>query len=196
MTSKSLKLTIATAISCAVMLTALEAGQATAAEVAAETANHVTTEKTAAAIERVMTSIKAAKKPLPAWALDLALRAYDTYKTIRNGEKVEEVQREVLSVLKVVDDIKEQIEAGRELTDREFRLTRELLDAHARRLTDLADRVDRLEPRVDGIEAALKAQHSKAAASALFNRVCKEPQHVWRPSQRACLHVSEAGPRR
>ena len=42
------------------------------------------------------------------------------------------MQREVLAVLTVVAEIKVQVEAGRELTDREFRLTRECRDRAGR----------------------------------------------------------------
>ena len=117
-------------------------------------------------------------------------RACQTYKTYRNRQKVEEVQREVLSVLKVVAEIKVQVKAGRELTDREFRLTRELLDVHSRRLDD------RLEPRVDDLEVSNARRDRAGREWVRFNRVCKEAERVWRPSLGKCIHVSIAGLRR
>lgn len=160
-----------------------------------ESATKASDETVASTIERTMRGIEFAKKPLPAWALDMAMRAYGTWKTYRNGQKVEEVQREVLAALKVIDDVRRQVEAGREMTDREVRLTRELLDAHDRRLADLAGRLDRLEPRIDGLEVAFAAHIANFKAWLWYNRVCKQSEYVWRPRLGKCVHVSVAGTR-
>ena len=76
-------------------------------------------------IEGLMSTIKASKKPLPVWAIDMAMRAYETWKIYQNGQKVEKVQRVVLSVLEHVAEIKDQVETGRAMSEREYRLTRE-----------------------------------------------------------------------
>ena len=44
-----------------------------------------------------------------------------------------------------VDQIRQIIERGDALSAQEYRLTRELLDAHERRLNDLSPRVERIE---------------------------------------------------
>lgn len=196
MTSKAPKHTTAIALAGLIAIGLLGAVEAEAAEIAPALARQATTEKTSAVIERIMRSIKSAKKPLPAWAIELALRAYEAYKAYRNGQKLDEVQFEVQSVLEAVADIKDHVEAGREFTDREFRLTRELLDAHRRRLDDLTIHLERLEPRVDALQISVINQIARAKAWARFNRVCREPEFVWRPSLGRCVHVSEAGSRR
>ena len=141
------------------LLPLVAAGLFFAQEVAAQTAPRearlppAATDRAATrAIDDMMARIKASRKPLPAWALDLAMRAYDVYKTYQNGKRVgavekraDDIEREVLAILKVVIDVQAQVEAGQEMTDREFRLTRELLDAHSRHLDDLAGRLSRIE---------------------------------------------------
>ncbi len=114
-------------------------------------------------IEQTMGAIKAAKKPLPAWAIELALRAYDVYKTYRNGQKVQDVQREVLAVLQAVAEIKVQVDAGREMTDREFRLTREFLDTHDARLSDLTRRVDDVERTTRALQIEVRGWRAHGA---------------------------------
>ena len=64
------------------------------------------------------------------------MRAADLVKTYSNGKRVGEVEVEVKSIMRILGDVKADIEAGREMTDREFRLTRELLDTHRLRLTE------------------------------------------------------------
>jgi hypothetical protein len=130
-----------------------------AQEVAAQSATHEARLPLATAdgmsartVDELMARIKSSKKPLPAWALDLAMRAYVVYKTYHNGKRVgvvekraDEIEREVSSILKVVAGIQAQVEAGQEMTDREYRLTRDLLDVHGHRLDDLTGRVAHLE---------------------------------------------------
>ncbi len=144
---------------------------------------------TQTAIERLWSAINSANKPLPAWAIDVALRAYTAYKTYRNGKKVEEVRRQTLITLQIVADLKEQLEAGRELTEREYKLTRELLDAQMRVLDVLGVRVTLLEREAARARARARAWH-------YFNRVCNQAEMVWRPEQAKCLHISVAGQRR
>jgi len=103
-------------------------------------------------VDMAMKRIRGFRSSLPAWALEIALRAYNAYQTYRNGERVEEVRAEVLATLKVIAELKADVEAGREMSDREYRLTRELLDtrlAHIETLISaLSSRVDELERRV------------------------------------------------
>ena len=73
-------------------------------------------------IDNLMAVIKSSKKPIPVWAIDMAMRAYNTWKTYKNGQQVEEVQQEVLYVIKLVAEIKAQVEDGHEMTEREYRL--------------------------------------------------------------------------
>jgi hypothetical protein len=60
-------------------------------------------------------------------------------------------QREVIAVLKLATDVRDQAEAGHEMTEREYRLPRELLDAQARR-RDYSKRFRQLEQRADQLE--------------------------------------------
>ncbi len=117
------------------------------------------------AIEKLMSVINGAKKPLPAWALDTAMKAYKTYKTYKNGEKVEEVQQAVLAVLKTVAEIKTDVDAGRELSDKEYRRTRDLLDTQGLRLGDLEVRVDRVEKATRETAARLRAWQQRTEAA-------------------------------
>jgi hypothetical protein len=103
-------------------------------------------------IESLMIVISGSTKPLPVWAVDIAMRAYDIWKTYENGQKVNEVQREVLSVLQLVVRIKDQVEMGQEMSEREYWLTRELLDAHVRRLDDHARRIRALQTLMEDLE--------------------------------------------
>lgn len=141
------------------LLPLVAAGLFFAQEVAAQTAPRearlppVASDRTETrTIDELMARIKASKKPLPAWAVDLAMRAYEVYKTHQNGKRVgavekraDDIERQVMTILRVVTEVQAQVEAGQEMTDREFRLTRELLDAHSGRLDDLAGRVSRIE---------------------------------------------------
>ncbi|MGE4127998.1 MAG: hypothetical protein AB7E80_07510 [Hyphomicrobiaceae bacterium] len=151
-------------------------------------------------IEDMMARIKSSKKPLPVWALDLAMRAYDIYLTYQSGKRVgavekraDDVEHEVQAILKVVLDVQKQVEAGREMTDREFRLTRELLDSHGRRLNDLTGRVARLER-----EAAKHSRQLDEARGALarlgrgFRRPGCGVGRAWRNGK--CVDVA-ANPR-
>lgn len=171
------------------------------------------TRVTVDAIEKLKAAIDKSKKPLPAWAVDMAMRAYATYKTYRNGEKVEAVLRDVHAVLKIVAEIKDQVEAGREMSEIEYRRTRELLDQYARSLDDLKVRVDTIESehardrartaseiararsQLNAINRSAAQSRARARAWQHFNRVCQQSEHVWRPGQARCLHISVAGRR-
>jgi hypothetical protein len=96
-------------------------------------------------IDDLMRMIRGARKPLPVWALDIAERAWGTWQTYRNGQKVEEIGRTVEKVLRTVDGIRREVEAGRKLDDARYRFVRETLDAHQSALDALAGRVDDLE---------------------------------------------------
>ena len=76
------------------------------------------------------------------------MRAYDAWKTYKNGQKVAEVQQDVVAVLKVEKEIAEDVFAGREMSDREYRRTRELLNLHDVKLGGLIHRVDAIERRL------------------------------------------------
>jgi hypothetical protein len=68
--------------------------------------------------------------------------------------------------------MKDHIEAGRQMSERETRLTCKLLDAHGRRLDDLTSRVDEIE-RVTkhlGSEVAYWRAHEGAGGEKLAAR--------------------------
>jgi hypothetical protein len=101
------------------------------------------------AVHIAMTRVLSHRGFLPRWALDIALRAYDAYQTYRNGQRVEKVRAQVLATLRVITELKADIEAGREMSDREYRLTRELLDS---RMTHIETLISALSSRVDELE--------------------------------------------
>jgi cell division protein FtsB len=138
-------------------------------------------------IELFVMALRASKKPLPAWLLDLALRAADLTKTYNNGKRVREVQAEVASIVRVLREVQAAIESGRELTVREFRLVRELLDTHTLRLSDLTGRmtlnetqiaeqqkqIERYRQRTLDLERELANERAKIAKlAARFYRKC------------------------
>jgi hypothetical protein len=140
-------------------------------------------------IESMMSAIKHTKKPLPGFAVDIAMRAYQTWKTYKNGEKVEDVQREVIGVLTVVAGIKDEVEAGREMTAREYRLIRELLDVHQRRLDDLTTRLATLEITTKQTAASVAAYRKRAEDLEIrFRRPSCGRLHAWRG--RRCVDVA------
>src|SRR6516225_2841855 len=134
-------------------------------------------------IEGLMSTIKASKKPLPVWAIDMAMRAYETWKIYQNGQKVEKVQRVVLSVLKHVAEIKDQVETGRAMSEREYRLTRELLDEHARRIDSYVSNMRQIEDRV----LACEGRTDELRRS--FSRKGCGVGHAWRNGR--CVDVAE-----
>ncbi len=73
------------------------------------------------------------------------MNAYKAWQTYKNGERVEDVQKQVLDVLKAVAEMEAHITAGREFSDREYRLTRELLDARMVQINGMSKRLDALE---------------------------------------------------
>lgn len=107
-----------------------------------------------ARVEGLMSDIRASKS-LPGWAVDAAMNAYAVYKTYRNGEKVEEIGATVLAVLKQVADIQAAAEKGREMSEREYRLTHELLDSYGDRLEGYDKRLKSLESETKAIRAQL-----------------------------------------
>ncbi len=117
-------------------------------------------------IDHLITSLKSAKKPIPAWALDLAIRAIDTWKTFKNGQKFEAVEAIVLAALKQVVEIKDLVEAGRELSEREYKLTRELLDQYSARL-------DEFNARLSAVEILAQANAGQLARLPEVERIAK-----------------------
>ena len=126
------------------------------------------------AVDFAMKRIKSYRSFLPGWALDIALRAYDAYQTYRNGERVEEIRAEVLATLGEIIEIKANMEAGQEMSDREYRLTRELLDT---RISQIETLVGALSLRVDELE------------NRFFRRGCGK-YHFW--SNGRCVDVRTA----
>jgi hypothetical protein len=155
-----------------------------------------------ALVEGLMADIRASKS-LPRWAVDAAVNAYAVYKTYRNGQRVKEIGATVLAVLKEVADIKADAEKGREMTEREYRLTRELLDDYVSRLRAYEELLASYGARLQAHERTLaslmsdtKAIRAQLAAWRYRNRLCREAEHVWRPNLGCCVHISVAGPRR
>lgn len=140
-------------------------------------------------IEDTMRAIGAAKKPLPFWAIDMALRAYQVYKTYRNGQKVEEVQREVLVILKIVAELKDQADAGLDMSEREHRLTRDLLGVHGRMVEDLTVRAATLEHKTSELatQVAFWRKRAQELERRLFRRGCGVG-HAWRNG--SCVDVA------
>jgi len=116
------------------------------------------------AVDIAMTRVRAHRGFLPRWALDIALRAYEAYQTYRNGERVEKIRGQVLATLRVITELKADVEAGQEMSDREYRLTRELLDS---RMAHIETLISALSSRVDELERRV------------FRRGCGE-YHYWR----------------
>lgn len=96
-------------------------------------------------VEQALTFAKRKSKPLPVYVVDTILLMANTWKQFKNGEKVDEAVEKVTAVMKIVAEIKADVDVGREMTDREFRRTFELLDMHARGLKDLDARVGKIE---------------------------------------------------
>ena len=138
-------------------------------------------------IEGLMAEIRTSKS-LPGWAVNAAMNAYAVYTTYRNGEKVEEINATVLAVLKEVADIKADADKGREMTEREYRLTRELLDSYTFRLQGY-------EKRLASVERDVKIIRNQLAPWRYRSRLC-QAAHEWRPNLGRCVHISVAGPRR
>ena len=64
------------------------------------------TTQAAPAIEQFVAALKVSKKPVPAWVLDLAMRAADLVKTYSNGKRVGEGEVEVKSIMRILGDVK------------------------------------------------------------------------------------------
>jgi hypothetical protein len=126
-------------------------------------------------IERLVQMIRSGGKPLPAWALDLIMRAYDAYKTHQNGKEIASIREMTLGILREVADLKVRIERGEELSDGEYRTIRERLDVFAFVLADH--------------ERRLKAnEHSLALIKGrVFRRGCGV-RHAWRGGR--CVDVT------
>jgi hypothetical protein len=90
-----------------------------------------------AAIDVLMSRIAKMKKPPFAWMVDTAARVYAAYQQYKNGERVAAVEAATLKALQEIAALVEKIEQGKELSAEEYRLARELIDAHERRITDL-----------------------------------------------------------
>jgi hypothetical protein len=106
-------------------------------------------------IDDLMAVIKTAKKPLPAWAVEIITRIYDAYKTHDNGKKVEAIDATVRAAILEVVRLKGFVEAGRELSAEEYRLTRELLDTQARLLSEFGLELWAVKQKVETIGVTL-----------------------------------------
>jgi hypothetical protein len=114
-------------------------------------------------VEQLMACIKLGAKPLPVWALDSALLAYRAFKTYRTGEKVEEVRQHVVTTLKLVAEIRQNIDAGRDTSDRQYRRMREQLDAHGAQLGELLTRINALEDKQQRTATQVDSLSQRAA---------------------------------
>lgn len=165
---------IAIATASAALLLALSFIQATPAS--AQTATGSSAETTSAAlvsadlaIPELMARIRVGKA-LPRWALRAAERAFDVWRAYLNDKRVAavekqaaEVAQEVRAILTIIADLQAEAEAGRAMNDREFRLTHDLVEAHAQRLEDLAIRIHGLEVRVAELEGQASADRAENA---------------------------------
>jgi len=120
-------------------------------------------ESTEHIVDSLMSAISRSKRPLPAWALDAASKAVMHWRLHRLSRKTQEIEKEVTAVLRIVVDIKDQVEAGRAMSERETRFARAALEAHDRRLDDLTSRVDAIEQgtRVSEARIAKLEAHNK-----------------------------------
>ena len=105
-------------------------------------------------------------------------------------------------MLKEVADLKADADKGRETTEREYRLTRELLDSYGARLhaydkllASYGARLQAHERTLASLVSDAKAIRAQLAAR-YRNRVRHEAEHVWRPNLGRYVHISVAGPRR
>jgi hypothetical protein len=140
-----------------------------------------------------MSTIKGSKKPLPVWATEMAMRAYETWKTYQNGEKVEEIERLVLSVLAHVAEVKDQMEAGRAMSEREYQFTHNLFDAHAGRFDSHASQIHQIQDRLQQEAARMLACEGRTdlLQRGFRHRGCGAG-HAWRNGR--CVDVA-ANPR-
>lgn len=118
------------------------------------------------AIEALHRWIKTpSRKPMPVWAIDTATRVITAWRTYTNGKKFEEASRIALAALKEVAAIKAMVEDGLEITDREYRLVRDSLEAQAGRLDLLTGRVDRVEQATAEHAARVRTLEMQAEAA-------------------------------
>lgn len=73
---------------------------------------------TSLSIDELMDSILVIRGSLPARAVELALKAYEIYRTYRNGQAVEALQIEVQTVLELVHGLKDEVQVNRDLVMR------------------------------------------------------------------------------
>jgi hypothetical protein len=153
-------------------------------------------------VEGLMADIRTSRS-LPGWAVNAAMNAYTVYKTYRNSQKVEEIGAAVLGMSKEVADLKAYADKGREMTEREYRLTRELLDSYGARLhaydellASFGTRLQASERRLASLVRDAKAIRAQFATWLYHNRACKQAEHVWRSTLGRSVHVSVARERR
>jgi hypothetical protein len=109
-------------------------------------------------------------RALPRWVVRAAERAYEILRGFETSNRIAaieqrtaEVAREVRAILVLVVEMQADGEAGRQITDREFRLTHDLIEAHFQRLEDLTIRVHALEVKVAELEAEASVARSEKA---------------------------------
>ena len=93
-----------------------------------------------------------AAKPMPVWLLNSAVRIYTAYRTYRNGQKVEEASCIAHAALAEIAHVRAEIEAGRQVSQHEQRVTHARLEAQAEQLEGLAQRVTAVEQRTQRLE--------------------------------------------
>ena len=118
-------------------------------------------------IEQLHGVLRATKKPLPAWAVEIAFRAYTAWKTYKNGERVETIEKQLqittLAVLREVADIKAIVGSGRDLTEAEYRRFRERLDGYGQRLDAHEAMINELQQQHDRLRAEIEQAKLLAA---------------------------------
>lgn len=107
-------------------------------------------------IEKLMSLIKGAKKPLPAWAVDIALRSFSAYRAFKNRRRIEELDKAVYKVLLEIDMLRRKLEHGEAQSAEEYRLTRELLDSYGAEIKDHEQRLAALEEDSDRVKDWIK----------------------------------------
>jgi hypothetical protein len=95
------------------------------------------------------------------------------YKLYRLSERSAAIEKEVVEVLRIVAGLKDEVEAGRALSERETRWVRQALDAHGRRLGELTARFDEFERRARDSDARIARLEADKEALTAQNKALR-----------------------